>query len=566
MLLLSLAGAASANVLTIEGLQDDALANARAYSGFLQESCDSPEWRLRALHERAPQQIREALEVFGYYEAEIEAEQELVDGCLQARYRVTPGDPVRYATAQVELRGPGSEARYWQPLLDSSPLVVGEPLLHSAYERFKQRLSDRARRYGHFDARFERAEVQVYPDEGTAAVYLVFVPGPRYRVGEVQLDQQVVEDSLVRRFVDMETGQLFDADELGELYTAMLVTGYFSSVEVQPMPRRDGSAIVDVTLTASAAKASTWTVGVGFGTDTGPQARLAYFNRRLNDKGHQWGASASASPVVKQAGLEYRIPLRQPRAEWLSFEGGYKDEDVETLQSRQLKFGIRRLQLRGTRWLETQFLDVTRDDFSVAGEQGRNFYIAPGISWSLVSSSAAARPTSGYRFSLQFSGTTEAIGSDLSFLQTLVSAKAIAPLPWGIRLLARLDVGATMVDQPQDLPGSLRFFAGGDFSVRGYDYKTLGPLDAEGEVRGGSNLLTGSLELDRLVTDNWALAAFVDGGNAFNSFGNRDFQLAAGGGVRWFSPVGPIRLDIAVPLSDRKRDNFRLHVTLSPDL
>ena len=115
-----------------------------------------------------------------------------------------------------------------------------------------------------------------------------------------------------------------------------------------------------------------------------------------------------------------------------------------------------------------------------------------------------------------------------------------------------------------ELPASVRFFAGGDNSVRGYDFESLGPIDATGAVIGGSYLVDVSLEVDRLFRDKWAVAMFVDGGDAFNDT-HIKLKTGVGIGLRWYSPVGPIRLDFAHPLDDPDK-SFRIHISLGPDL
>jgi translocation and assembly module TamA len=119
-------------------------------------------------------------------------------------------------------------------------------------------------------------------------------------------------------------------------------------------------------------------------------------------------------------------------------------------------------------------------------------------------------------------------------------------------------------DELEALPATVRFFTGGDTSVRGYGFETIGPLDDEGEVTGGSNLAVFSVEFDRQVAGNWAVAGFVDTGSAFNGK-DAEFKTGIGIGIRWYSPLGPIRIDVAHPLDDPDRD-LRLHITLGTDL
>jgi translocation and assembly module TamA len=132
-------------------------------------------------------------------------------------------------------------------------------------------------------------------------------------------------------------------------------------------------------------------------------------------------------------------------------------------------------------------------------------------------------------------------------------------------LLLRGDAGLTATESVEQLPTSLRFFAGGDTSVRGFGFQRLGPTDAEGRVIGGRHLLVGSVEYDYPLGDRpWAVAVFADIGNAFDEFDDYELEVGAGIGLRWRSPVGPLRLDLAhAPNSD---DDFRIHFTMGPDL
>jgi translocation and assembly module TamA len=113
------------------------------------------------------------------------------------------------------------------------------------------------------------------------------------------------------------------------------------------------------------------------------------------------------------------------------------------------------------------------------------------------------------------------------------------------------------------LPSSIRFFAGGSQSVRGYAYESLGPEDKDGDVVGGRHLLTGSVEFEHYFNDNWGMAVFLDTGNAIDNLSDK-LEQGAGFGLRWKSPVGPVRIDLANSISRGK--NWRLNVSIGPDL
>jgi len=172
-------------------------------------------------------------------------------------------------------------------------------------------------------------------------------------------------------------------------------------------------------------------------------------------------------------------------------------------------------------------------------------------------------PRKGYRVNASLRLASNAILSSTNLAQGSISAKFIQPLGKA-RVLARFDAAATEVGDFNKLPASLRYYAGGDGSVRGFDYKTLGPKNSADEVVGGRNLLTASIEYEYPIKKTWGIAFFVDTGNAFNSFSNYELFTGAGIGVRWHSPIGPIRLDLAQDIEGN--ENPRLHLSMGLDL
>jgi translocation and assembly module TamA len=175
---------------------------------------------------------------------------------------------------------------------------------------------------------------------------------------------------------------------------------------------------------------------------------------------------------------------------------------------------------------------------------------------------AEVRPEEGYRFALEARGTDRAIGSDTGFVQFLASGNVLIPLPARLTVLSRVDSGYTLLNgPPEKIPVSLRFFAGGDHSVRGYDYQSLGPADNNGMVIGGRHLLAGSVEVERAIGEDWGVAAFYDAGNSFNGFSGLRLFQGVGIGVRYYTVVGPVRLDVARQI--RVDDpSFRFHVSM----
>jgi translocation and assembly module TamA len=204
------------------------------------------------------------------------------------------------------------------------------------------------------------------------------------------------------------------------------------------------------------------------------------------------------------------------------------------------------------------------EDFTVGEQTGRAQLLMPGVDWMRVRADNSIRPNHGSKLELEARGAADRLLSDSSFVQLILHGKWIWSPSDKARLLLRGEVGAMEQSDFAALPPSVRFFAGGDNSVRGYDYKSLGPTDSTDAVIGGSELAVASVEYEHSVKPHWSVAVFVDSGNAFNRH-ELDAKTGAGIGARWQSPLGPIRVDVAHPFND-PTTSWRLHITLGPDL
>jgi translocation and assembly module TamA len=304
--------------------------------------------------------------------------------------------------------------------------------------------------------------------------------------------------------------------------------------------------------------------GVGFATDTGPRFRFERTIRRFNERGHQLSIDARVSPVVSEMTSYYRMPLGNPRYDWLNFSLGGKREETDTSLARSIEAGVRRIVDRQRGWARTQFLSFVFEDFEVASQTGRPKLLIPGVDWSRIRGDDALRPNNGSRTTFELRAADDGLLSDTGFMQVTASVKWIRRVSERGRVLLRGHSGYTDADEFAKLPPSIRFFAGGDSSIRGFDFRSLGPLDQNGEVIGGTRLLELSAEYEHEIRPRWSLAIFADGGNAFDASGF-EMRKGAGFGARWRSPLGPIRIDIAWPVNDIEQ-GARLHLVLGPDL
>jgi translocation and assembly module TamA len=271
---------------------------------------------------------------------------------------------------------------------------------------------------------------------------------------------------------------------------------------------------------------------------------------------------ARGSPVRSGANARYLIPRGAP-GDQVSLSIGFLDDRPVTHTSQSLQLGASLNHRRGA-WREQLYVNLQQEWFTVGETRGTTRLVLPGASWSLTRSNDPIHPTRGSRVQLDLRGTDEIVGSEVGFVQATLRGKRVrSPWPNG-RILLRGDIGHTVVDDFGSLPPTLRFFAGGDGSVRGYGYQAITPRDEDDLPLGGRHLLVGSAEYEHGIIGGWGLAAFYDIGSAYNDLGER-LKQGAGFGVRWISPVGLLRVDLASAISEPRRP-LRLHVTIGPDL
>ena len=560
---IALVGPAQAAV-EISGVEGAVADNVRAFLTIDERACDADRGIVRQEFRNAEQQVRAALEAFGFYSATSSSSLEFGEDCWTAKIEIVPGDPVTIRSLDIEIAGAARDDPPFPAAVAAAGLTVGTPLEHAAYEQLKTRLLDLARNRGYASATFSESRIDVFPDQFAADITLHFDSGDRYSFGKITLQQDVLREDLVEDFLDFETGQPYRNRELNDAYVALTNSGYFKTVDIRPLAPNHETKTIDVDIVLTPGTRRLVSYGVGFSTDTGPRLRFNRTNRRFNDRGHQLGIGAEFSPVVSELTANYRYPFGDPRYQWMSLDGGVKRQDTETSYSKSLEFGARRVYERVGGWSRTLMLSLLVEEFEVADQSGTSRLLMPGSVWSRVHGDNPLRPANGWRAEFELRGAGDNLGSDTTFVQSISSAKWIRSLKGKARIITSAKLGLTAVDNFDALPPSVRFFAGGDNSVRGYDYQSLGPTDDTGKVIGGQGLALASFEYEHPIRNRWSFATFVDTGNAFN---HRDFDLKIGAGIgaRWQSPLGPIRIDVGFPI-DEPDLNPRLHITLGPDL
>nr|MBO2511626.1 hypothetical protein [Gammaproteobacteria bacterium] len=512
-------------------------------------------------------QARRAAEALGYYQARIRPEAGTdKNGQPRLVLHITPGEPVRLRNVSVRIEGPASQLKGFR-VPTSKHLKPGAQLNHGHYEDTKRLIQNLALRYGFFHGRFIRQRLEIDPAAGSADIELVYDSGPRYRLGEVRFAGDApFDEELLQRMVPFEPGTPYDSELIADLYQSLLSSGYFEGVRVDAVPLEGGGENIPVEVHLTTRKPRTFGIGLGFSTDVGPRGRFNWTRHWVNPQGHSYGLESELSAPRQNVGLWYDVPLDPPLTDKLRFAGGYQYEEIADTDSlsRLIKLGPEWHHRLDSGWQQVLSLTWRREEYRLGDDSGISNLLMPGISYSYLQSDHNLDPQNGYRIQFDVAVAKEGLVSDADLVHANLLLKGLTTLWERHRLLGRLQLGGTETTDYASIPPSLRYYAGGDQSVRGYDYQSLSPQDSRGDRVGGRYLVAGSVEYQYTFAEKWRLASFVDQGNAFDSLDFPTLKTGVGLGLRWISPVGPLRLDLAHALDGD--GGFRLHFSMGPEL
>jgi len=561
----------------VNGLEGEQEANVLALLSIYQErgEADLTPARAEALHRLAPGQIREALAPFGLYRVEVtdrlESSADPI-GTWVATYDVVPGPAVRIGRIDYAVTGEGAD----DPTFPKTfPMQVGDVLLHADYEAAKSDLRFRASSGGYLDYELTRHQVLIDPVAYEAVIEFHLDTGPRHYLGEVTFKQDLLNDRFLHRFVDFEPGVVYNPDLLLGLQGRLLGTEYFSDVEIVPLKDPTGeSTLVPIEVVATRNLPNKYRVGLGFATDSGPRFSVDWRRRYVNQWGHRFRTELQLAPALSQWNLDYRIPIQDPTRDYIVIKPQSTYYDLSTRKGWLHSLQVAHSTLTPGGWRRTAGIDYNYEDFDISDVQtGTSSELVPNISWTKTVADDPINTTRGYRLRYGILGAVEGVVSDASYLSGTVQFKWVRRFAEEYRLITRTDLGVTLAANLDELPLSRRFFAGGDNSIRGWGFDALGPTDPDtGEAVGGRYLAVGSLELERRIKGPWSAAVFTDFGNAFDPDYDQKFEQSVGVGVRWASPIGQVRLDLAFALTkDDDETSYglppaRLHIVIGPDL
>jgi len=520
---------------------------------------------LARLAAAAPAQAETLLETEGHFNATARVERDPADP-TRLRLLVAPGPVTRVGAVAIEFQEgmAEDEARALRDSLRRAwPLKEGAAFTQAQWSSGKNDLLLRARAGGYPLARWGDTAARVDPDTQTAELRLVLASGNRARLGALRIEglKRQSRES-VERLTGFRRGDPYTEQALAEFQERLAKTQLFDAVRVQLQPETveaDGSSPVLVTLTESALQQAT--VAVGYHANNGQSISVEHLHRR------PFGQSVRARSKLQLSrdlsGMELELsshPQPDLRRNLASLQFEQDRSSDKTAQNLGLRLGRIYEAPQDER---LSYVELLRARETAGSQVNTNLAVSLNQQWIRRRLDSNLLPTDGHQaLALVGLGHVRGGGTDDSGPFGRMQFKLGVYRPIGGWFgSARAELAQVVAREQVGVPEKLRFLAGGDESVRGYAYRSLGPVE-NGLTVGGRVMATGSLEVARPIMPSfpslWG-AVFVDAGNAASRWNDFSAKVGYGAGVRWRSPVGPLRVDLA---RAHETGKWRLHFSV----
>tara|TARA_Y100000296_G_scaffold14490_1_gene16979 strand:+ start:997 stop:2727 length:1731 start_codon:yes stop_codon:yes gene_type:complete len=557
----------------IQGVEDAKLRNnIRLHLGGLDVEkalLTDPYWQ-----DEVAETVATAVQPYGFYNSETKVR-------IQEGNRVTVtvalNTPLTINKVTREIIGAGREDKAFRERFNSLKLKEGDVLNQTVYESFKSSMFNYALSNGYFDYFWQATRLDLVRGEKQANVLLIAQSGPQYKFGELKFVGEDKAKAIIKRLKPFKTGDAYSSSVLGDFNRRLNQSGYFNRVIARPVVSDAEGLLVPIEVSLQHRPTDAFDVSVGAATDTGPRVRLGWERPWVNDKGHSVSSDIFISEPEQSVTADYRIPMKNITRDYASIEAGYQFIEYAntSFESETLSLSAHRYtQQDNSPWQHDYSVTFLRETYDQGDlDTNTTSLVLPGYSLTYRNKDDELNIANGSYLQVLAQYGKEGFGSDIDFAKAVVEATLIRTFNDVHRISLRGELGAIKTNNFDEVPTSLRFYAGGDQSVRGFDYREISPtadvIDPEtGEFEtdsiGGKYLLTSSIEYTYRVADNWRVAAFIDAGTATNDT-STSLTYGVGPGVHWLSPIGPVRFYIARGFAPDE-NTWQLHIMLGPEL
>lgn len=563
---------ASVDVLNVsDNLRQDIQANLSIYHAI--DSTDLSIERLEAYHKLAEEEILDTLAALGWNHATVKSHQAFNNDHYHAQYTITLNKPTLVRSIKLQFEGPGKNVKALTQYKPSKRIKLGSQMYHEAYEDLKQDIIATAHAEGFLRAHFSKKALQLSLKKHAAYIQLTLNTGPQYLLGPITFNKTDYKPESVQALVPFTLYEPYNTNKLNDFQQNLVNNNFFQSVTIDPQPnfQNQEDLVVPIQVSVTPKPKTKYIASIGYGTDTRCRGHLGWQRRLPNHPGHRINTDLYGAHHHIQATLKYTWPGKRPLIDLLSSQLKFKQENFDDSYSRLYELGFNSFQKRGnmTQQWQVRYLGESFQKSPIAPRQ-RSYFLLPTGIFSWHSETEQVPFTIGHSAHLTLRAGLGLLLSSTSLFQSELKLKQIYPLSAKSRILLHQNIGATFVSNFNELPLSLRYFAGGDNSVRGYKYKSLGPKEYDltldkSVVVGGKHLILAGLELEHMLTEQLGIATFFDLGDAKNEF-NFNLAAGAGAGLRFSTPLGNLRFDLARGLHKKVNNKWRVHLTFGTDL
>lgn len=511
----------------------------------------------------APQQIRELLATEGYFSPRIEPQIMQNDGRRIARFHIDPGTQTVITSVQIRFTGdiasgPRADQARMEELRRQWSLEPGNPFRQAAWDEAKAALLKPLLNHDYPAARIAASHAAIDPARHTAALEVDVDSGPLFTFGPLHIQGlKRYSRDIIKTLNPIHPGEPFSQEKLTELQSRLQDTGYFNTVfatiEVDPDHPHDVPVRVDVTEN----KRHKLSAGVGFSTDAGAHLQAKWLDRHFMDKEWRLDSIMRLDRQTRLLGADLLFPQKDNG--WRPSLGTHVERtDIANEINNTVRIDARMTSpLRSDEhaWGGSFLAEKQR----LASGTSNNRRALVGVyTYTRRRIDNLLAPTRGYVASVEFDAGVRGLVNEANIGRVVARGNWLSPTVRSWQVVARAEAGQVLGASRNQVPSDLLFRTGGDRTVRGYAYNSLG-VEQDGAIVGGRVMAVLSAELVYYIRPQWGAAIFRDAGNAADSWHEFQLQQATGIGARWRSPIGPVSADVAFAHATRKP---RLHFTI----
>lgn len=510
-----------------------------------------------------------AVHSYGYYHPKINLDYPKRDSKSRELVAdVDLGKPLFIRNFQIEILGEGAFYQSFKKIVEKSGIGPYTLLDHGKYEQLKAALKDNAISLGFFDSKLISSRILVYQEQNAADIVLIYDTGKRYKFGKLITDEKT--DWLLtpsRSLINFKEGDYFSSHTLNSFSTSLSQTNYYRSVDVQPVveERKDGQVPVKLGLERQAK--NQYRVGIGFSTDEGIRGILGWDKPLISSKGHSFSSFVRASKKKQTAQAIYKIPHKNPNLDYFFIKLSQTRIDLNDTLSDISHGSFHYVANMVGKWRRDYYVATEYENYTQADEDGHSFNTMLGTMLSMRTSTGGLDPRAGYSivFDNKFSSR---IISDLTFWKSELTFKGVLSPTENTRFLYKLYQGANLGYDAGKVPPSMRYFAGGDQTLRGFSYKSQSTRNSKDELLGSKYMSCATAEFEFPIgISNSRGAVFLDSAIVTNDY-KEDHHLLYGPGIgyRYITPYGIAKIDIAYGIDNhRDKHGVRLHLQFGPE-